>query len=332
MSKRKLLLADDSITIQKVVNLTFADQGIDVIAFGDGDRAYAVMNELEPDIVLADVNVPGLNGYQLCELIRGNERTRHVPVVLLVGSFEPFDQGEADRAGANSFLTKPFSSIGQLVATVSDLLDKAPSVDLSTGDLEMPETNDIDSLYQQSFAETAELPSGENLDVEFSDDGIDDEMIQTSYGESDIDDLADASFFERSELDDFISGSDTQSPVLGEADAPIDRDLYVPETFEAADSETAAEDEQPNVDSQVQFATADTMRFETNDLESTSLKFQFDQIDLLELPEVPSGKSYEFATAQQAADTGSHTQVVSLSPELIEIIVQKVVEKLAEKY
>lgn len=323
MSKRKLLLADDSITIQKVVNLTFADQGIEVIAFGDGDNAHEAINELDPDIVLADVNVPGLNGYQLCELIRGNERTRHVPVVLLVGSFEPFDQDEADRVGANSFLTKPFSSIGQLVATVNDLLDKAPPIEHAAGKPEPPESNDIESLYEQSFAETAELPRGENLDAEFSDDGIDDEMIQTSFVESDIDDLADASFFERSELDDFISNSDTPSTVSDEADAPVDGDLFVPEI---------GEDEQPIGYNQVQFATADTMRFETNDLESKSLKLQFDEMDLLELPEVPSGKSYEFATAQQAAETGSRTQVVSLSPELIEIIVQKVVEKLAEKY
>ena len=54
MSKGTLLLADDSITIQKVVNLTFADEGIDVVAVGDGDTAAARLAELKPDIVLAD--------------------------------------------------------------------------------------------------------------------------------------------------------------------------------------------------------------------------------------------------------------------------------------
>ena len=65
MSKGTLLLADDSITIQKVVNLTFADEGIDVVAVGDGDTAAARLADVKPDIVLADVNMPGLTGFQL---------------------------------------------------------------------------------------------------------------------------------------------------------------------------------------------------------------------------------------------------------------------------
>jgi CheY-like chemotaxis protein len=70
VSKRKLLLADDSITIQKVVNLTFADEGIEVISVGDGDSAMIKIGENAPDLILADVNMPGLNGYQICERIK----------------------------------------------------------------------------------------------------------------------------------------------------------------------------------------------------------------------------------------------------------------------
>ncbi|HKP71051.1 MAG TPA: response regulator [Pyrinomonadaceae bacterium] len=130
MSKRKLLLADDSITIQKVVNLTFADEGIDVITVGDGDAAMAKISESAPDVILADVHMPGLSGYQVCEMVKSNEATRELPVVLLVGSFEPFDENEAARVGANAFLTKPFQSIRQLVSQVSDLLQaSAPAVE-----------------------------------------------------------------------------------------------------------------------------------------------------------------------------------------------------------
>ena len=103
MSKRTLLLADDSVTIQKVVNLTFADEGIDVVTVGDGDSAMQKISELSPDVVLADVHMPGLSGYQICEIVRGNPDTRNLPVVLLVGSFEPFDEGEAARVGANAY-------------------------------------------------------------------------------------------------------------------------------------------------------------------------------------------------------------------------------------
>ena len=70
MSKRTLLLADDSVTIQKVVNLTFADEGIDVVTVGDGDSAMQKIYEISPDVVLADVHMPGLNGYQICEIVR----------------------------------------------------------------------------------------------------------------------------------------------------------------------------------------------------------------------------------------------------------------------
>jgi len=69
VSKRKLLLADDSVTIQKVVNLTFADEGIEVITVGDGDSAMQKFVEDKPDLVMADVNMPGLDGYRIVQCI-----------------------------------------------------------------------------------------------------------------------------------------------------------------------------------------------------------------------------------------------------------------------
>ena len=327
MSTRRLLLADDSVTIQKVVNLTFADEGIEVITFSDGDTAVENIDEIRPDIVLADVNMPGLNGYQICELIRGNEATKSIPVVLLVGSFEPFDKEEADRVGANRHLTKPFTSIAELIATVDDLLKNgAPKS-------EIPDTNDIDALYEQSFVETVELPNVDNPGGEFSDDGIDDEMIQTSYADSDIDSLAEASFFEQDEIDDFIGGPDTNIPAADESKAVVDGTVEAGETDElASETEYVPEDASPNDSSPHPFASADTLSFENNDLQSSSLRFEFDDLDLLELPGVPENRSYNVTTAEQALEAGCQTQVVSLSPELIDIIVQKVVEKLAEKY
>ncbi len=129
--RRKLLLADDSVTIQKVVNLTFADEGIDVISVGDGDSALDMLQEGLPDIVLADVNMPGLTGYEICARIKDRDPASQIPVVLLVGSFEPFDEEEARRVGADAYLTKPFESIGQLIAKVSELLnlDSGDSID-----------------------------------------------------------------------------------------------------------------------------------------------------------------------------------------------------------
>ena len=70
MSKRKILLADDSETVQKVVNLTFELEGIEVITFGDGDSAMEQMSAVAPDVILADVNMPGMNGYDICQNIK----------------------------------------------------------------------------------------------------------------------------------------------------------------------------------------------------------------------------------------------------------------------
>lgn len=128
----RILLADDSITIQKVVNLTFADEGIEVVSVSNGDMAERRLNEVNPDLVLADIFMPGKNGYELCEAIKQNPQFRNVPVVLLVGAFEPFDQAEARRVRADAHLTKPFES-RTLVETVRKLI--------STTDQARPESN-----------------------------------------------------------------------------------------------------------------------------------------------------------------------------------------------
>lgn len=129
LAGRILLLADDSITIQKIVALTFAEEGIEVIAVSDGAEAIEKLEETSPDVVLADVFMPRMNGYQVCEHIKQTERLRHIPVMLMVGSFEPFDEVEARRVGADDILTKPFQSIRTLMDKVGALLGRGPAVD-----------------------------------------------------------------------------------------------------------------------------------------------------------------------------------------------------------
>jgi CheY-like chemotaxis protein len=122
--RRKILLADDSITIQKVVNLTFSDEGIDVVTVGNGETAINKLPDVRPDIVLADVWMPGRDGYELCEYVKTHPEYRHLPVLLLVGAFEPFDKVRAAAVKADGHLTKPFESRA-LVATVKKLLEQA---------------------------------------------------------------------------------------------------------------------------------------------------------------------------------------------------------------
>ena len=129
LAGRKLLLADDSITIQKVVDLTFADEGVRVLSVSNEREAIERLEEFAPDIVLADVFMPEMNGYEVCEYIKQNDKFKHIPVMLLVGSFEPFDEEEARRVGANDTLTKPFQSIRRLIEKVGLLSSNRPPED-----------------------------------------------------------------------------------------------------------------------------------------------------------------------------------------------------------
>jgi len=94
---RTLLLADDSITMQKVVSITFAHEDFTVATADNGEDAIAKARELQPAIVVADVVMPGMNGYEVCEALKGDPRTRHIPVLLLTGTFEDFDHERARR-------------------------------------------------------------------------------------------------------------------------------------------------------------------------------------------------------------------------------------------
>ena len=120
----RILLADDSLTIQKVIELTFSGTEFELKAVGNGDLALPLLDSFLPDVVLADCVIPGKTGYELCEEVKRRPGGRFVPVVLLTGTFEPFDRPRAELAGADSFVTKPFDSQG-LAALVRDLVTRA---------------------------------------------------------------------------------------------------------------------------------------------------------------------------------------------------------------
>ena len=159
LAGRKLLLADDSITIQKIVALTFADEGIQVVAVGNGAEAIEILEEISPDIVLADVFMPRKSGYQVCEHIKQTEKLKHIPVMLLVGSFEPFDEAEARRVGADDVLTKPFQSIRTLVEKVGELMErKAVAAPLEGVSVIAPETTPGEESSRLSIQEFEAKP------------------------------------------------------------------------------------------------------------------------------------------------------------------------------
>ena len=123
---RKILLADDSITIQKVVNLTFSDEGIDVVTVGNGELALRKLNDVRPDIVLADIYMPGKNGYEVCEFVKSHPEFRSIPVILLTAKGQDEDVLSGYESGAAYYMTKPFTA-KQLLNGIRLLLGKEAS-------------------------------------------------------------------------------------------------------------------------------------------------------------------------------------------------------------
>ena len=117
----RILVADDSVTIQKVVELTFSKEDFTLTQARNGQEAIRKAKTEQPDLVLLDLVMPDMNGYDVCVALRAEPSLRSVPIILLAGTFEPFDQQRGARAGANDFVTKPFES-QVLIGKVKQLL------------------------------------------------------------------------------------------------------------------------------------------------------------------------------------------------------------------
>lgn len=135
-----LLLADDSLTIQRVVSLTFADQSIRVVVAKDGQDAINRMTSERPDLVLADTNMPCVDGYELARWVRQQPHLNAVPVLLLAGATDPVDEQRLHDSGANGVLEKPFEP-SHVISRVKELLGmKTPPASAPTRLVTTPET------------------------------------------------------------------------------------------------------------------------------------------------------------------------------------------------
>jgi CheY-like chemotaxis protein len=120
----KLLLADDSVTIQRVIELTFSGEDVQVVAVNDGEQAITRIPLERPDIVLADIAMPKRSGYDVAAFVKGRADLEHIPVVLLAGAFEPVDQSRAEQVKCDGVLIKPFEP-RQVISRVRELIEGA---------------------------------------------------------------------------------------------------------------------------------------------------------------------------------------------------------------
>ena len=109
-NKNIILIADDSPTICRLVTTTLERQNYQVVAVNNGLEALAKLNEIRPNLLLVDIVMPHLDGYQLCKIVRANQETKHIPVVMLSGKDGFLDKMKGRMAGATAYITKPFNS------------------------------------------------------------------------------------------------------------------------------------------------------------------------------------------------------------------------------
>jgi CheY-like chemotaxis protein len=341
LAGRKLLLADDSATIQKVIDLTFADEGVRVVAVGNGQDAIDQLLELEPDIVLADVFMPSPDGYEVCRYVKTHEKLKHIPVMLLVGSFEPFDEAEARRVGADDILTKPFQSIRRLIDRVGALVTKPP-VEKESPTAELPK---IEEPQEEAFMDTYELEVTTadtlQLDEELAESEQEveqpvaatesfprEEAMETANrndSSTDSDVLLDLGEFEpvdASADDDFVLDLDDEPAEVAEpayAATPV-RPFIEPEVKEAVAA--AASGYESTYQPQIHSSFADT--------QEVPYASEIDEVAVVAPEPAPLFAESEAEPVAAAAPSTS-ISVDTLTPEMIDAIARRVVEMMSDK-
>jgi len=191
----RILVADDSITIQKIVAMAFENEDAEVEGIGDGQKAFDRIPDFKPDIVLADVDMPGLNGFQLCKKIKGTSDLKNIKVMLLASDFEGFDEELFKKCRADNHISKPFKSVDivQMVTRVMEEGNTTEYVDepaLQENVVEEGPSNDNDdepSLEELlESVEKLSIDSKEILDTKGLIEDIEDTPLLAEYEEPDL--------------------------------------------------------------------------------------------------------------------------------------------------
>ena len=155
----KLLVADDSITIQKVIGIIFGGEEYSLTIVDNGKSAIEKAREVCPDVLLIDALMPGMTGYEVAEAVRATPSLANKPILILTGSFEPFDEDKAKKCGADDFLSKPFES-QQIVNKVKELAELGASREMTTPTIQpfVPPAASVPPVIQTAFTETNSAP------------------------------------------------------------------------------------------------------------------------------------------------------------------------------
>ncbi len=199
----RLLVADDSITIQKIVSMAFEIEDVEVEGIGNGQEAFDRISQFNPDIVLADVDMPGLDGFELSAKIKKSPETSAIKVLLLASDFEEFDEQRYQECGADNHISKPFKS-DDIVAMVKSLLEGSSgdegAVMLSGADLVEEEPQEEEPSLEE-LLEAVEKLSTEGGEFSSSDDEVSAEALEQPLSvEDETTELMDEELIEPMEL------------------------------------------------------------------------------------------------------------------------------------
>ena len=121
MSKGRILVVDDEIYIVHILGFSLGMEGYEVITALDGEQALEKLKTEKPDLIVLDIMMPKLDGYEVCKSIKSNAATQHIPVILLSAKGRNVDQKLGFDVGADDYITKPFSP-KEVVARVRAVL------------------------------------------------------------------------------------------------------------------------------------------------------------------------------------------------------------------
>ncbi len=126
MSKGKILVVDDEIYIVHILDFSLGMEGYEVVTALDGEQALERVASERPDLIVLDIMMPKLDGYEVCRAVKSNPATKNVPVILLSAKGRNVDQKMGFDVGADDYITKPFSP-RKLVERINQLLGQAVS-------------------------------------------------------------------------------------------------------------------------------------------------------------------------------------------------------------
>lgn len=130
MRKKKVLVVDDERNIVELIRMNLESYGYEVIPAFTGMEAITKTNATLPDLILLDLMLPDINGLQICQMLRLNEETKNIPIIMITARSEEVDKVHGLDAGADDYITKPFG-IRELEARIKTVLRRSDKSDIS---------------------------------------------------------------------------------------------------------------------------------------------------------------------------------------------------------